>query len=62
MTNIKRFVVGVLLGSLFGATFLGAISHVLVIGLAAVGVSAVVLAARRHYHLPPARGQKDLQA
>jgi hypothetical protein len=61
MTNIKTFVVGALLGTLFGATFLGAISHVVVIGLAIVGVSALTLAARRR-HLPAARGQKDLKA
>lgn len=61
MTNVKIFVLGVLLGTLFGATFLGAISHVLVIGLAVVGVSAVALAGRRR-HLPAPRGQEDIKA
>lgn len=60
MTSVKIFVLGVLLGTLFGATFLGAISHLLVIGLAVVGVGAVALAGRR-LHLP-ARGPKDITA
>jgi hypothetical protein len=61
MTSVKIFVLGVLLGTLFGATFLGAISHFLVIGLAVVGASAVALAGRRR-HLPAPRGQKDIKA
>jgi len=36
-------VTGALVGTFLGATFLGAISHLLVIGLATLGVGAVVL-------------------
>ena len=61
MTSVKVFVLGALLGTLFGATFLGAISHFLVIGLAVLGAGAVASAGRRR-HLPPARGQKDIRA
>ena len=61
MTNIKIFVTGALLGTLLGATFLGAISHLLVIGLAVVGISALALAGRRR-HLPEAHAQKHMKA
>jgi hypothetical protein len=43
MTSIKTFVTGALVGTFLGATFLGAISHLLVIGLAILGVGALVL-------------------
>ena len=42
-TSIKTFVTGALVGTFLGATFLGAISHLLVIGLATLGVGTVVL-------------------
>ncbi len=60
MTNIKILLMGALLGTLFGATFLGAISHLLVIGLAVVGAATAALAVRRH-RLPEARARKDLK-
>ena len=47
MTSVKMFVTGALLGTLFGATFLGAISHLLIIALAVVGAGALALAGRR---------------
>ena len=43
MTSTKPFIVGILIGTLFGATFLGALSHLLVIGLAVVGAGGVAL-------------------
>jgi hypothetical protein len=43
MTSIKTFVLGALFGTFLGATFLGAISHLLVIGLAVLGAGAVAL-------------------
>jgi hypothetical protein len=43
MTSTKPFIVGVLIGTLLGATFLGALSHLLVIGLAVLGAGAVAL-------------------
>jgi hypothetical protein len=60
MTNVKVFMMGALLGTLFGATFLSAISHFLVIGLAVVGAATAPLAIRRH-RLPKARAHKDLK-
>jgi hypothetical protein len=51
MTKIKTFILGALAGTLFGAIFLGAISHLLIIGLAVVGAGALALARRRG--LPP---------
>jgi hypothetical protein len=59
MTKIKTFALGALLGTLLGATFLGAISHLLIIGLAVVGAGALVLARRRG--LPPGSGGKALK-
>lgn len=44
MTSVKMFVIGALLGTLFGATFLGAISHLLIIALAVVGAGALAMA------------------
>jgi hypothetical protein len=43
MTSIKTFVLGALFGTFLGATFLGAISHLLVIGLVVLGVGAAAL-------------------
>jgi uncharacterized membrane protein YdjX (TVP38/TMEM64 family) len=60
MTAVKTFVIGVLLGAIFGATFLGAISHLLVISLAVVGVGALALAGRRRRLERPSR--KGLKA
>jgi hypothetical protein len=59
MATIELFILGALLGTLFGATFLGAISHLLVIGLVVVGASGAVLAGRRH-RLLVHRDGKDL--
>jgi|GraSoiStandDraft_30_1057271.scaffolds.fasta_scaffold1757464_1 hypothetical protein len=47
MTNVKMFIMGALSGTLFGATFLGALSHLLIIALAIVGAGALALAGRR---------------
>jgi regulator of protease activity HflC (stomatin/prohibitin superfamily) len=47
MTSVKMFVIGALLGTLFQATFLGAISHLLVIALAVIDAGALALAGRR---------------
>jgi hypothetical protein len=55
MTSVKMFAIGALLGTLFGATFLGAISHLLVIALAVVGASALALAGRRRRLERPSR-------
>jgi hypothetical protein len=60
MTNIKMFIIGALLGTILGATFLGAIAHFLLIGLAVVGAATATLAIRRH-RLPKARAHKDLK-
>jgi hypothetical protein len=60
MTAVKTFVIGVLVGTIFGATFLGAISHLLVISLAVVGAGALTLAGRRRRLEQPSR--KSLKA
>jgi uncharacterized membrane protein YdjX (TVP38/TMEM64 family) len=60
MTSVKMFVIGALLGTLFGATFLGAISHLLIIVLAVVGTGALAMAGRRRQLGQPRR--KDLSA
>jgi hypothetical protein len=60
MTNIKTFIIGVVVGTLFGATFLGALSHLLVIGLAVVGATTAALAVHRH-RLPEGRARKGLR-
>jgi hypothetical protein len=39
--------IGALLGRTFGATFLGAISHLLIVALAVVGAGALALSGRR---------------
>ena len=59
MANIKTFIIGALLGTILGATFLGAIAHFLLIGLAVVGAATATLAIRRH-RLPKTRAHKDL--
>lgn len=43
MTSIKAFILGALFGTFLGATFLGAISHLLVIGLVVLGAGAAAL-------------------
>lgn len=43
MTSIKAFIVGALFGTFLGATFLGAVSHLLVIGLVVLGGGAAAL-------------------
>jgi hypothetical protein len=43
VTSIKTFIFGALFGTFLGATFLGAISHLLMIGLAILGAGAVAL-------------------
>jgi hypothetical protein len=60
MTRIKMFIIGALVWTLFGATFLGAISHLLVIALAVVGAGAVALESRRR--APGRRSRKGLNA
>lgn len=60
MTNIKIFIVGLVVGTLFGATFLGAISHLLVMGLAVVGAATAALAVHRR-RLPGGRARKGLK-
>jgi mannose/fructose/N-acetylgalactosamine-specific phosphotransferase system component IIC len=57
---MKTFIIGVVVGTLFGATFLGALSHLLVIGLAVVGAVTAALAVERH-RLPGGRARKDLR-
>jgi hypothetical protein len=52
MTNVKVFIMGALLGTFFGATFLSAISHFLVIGLAVVGAATATLATSRGKTVP----------
>jgi hypothetical protein len=47
MTSIKPFIVGALIGTLFGATFVGGLSNLLVIGLAVLGAGGVALHAAR---------------
>ena len=60
MTNVKVFIMGVLSGTLFGATFLSAISHFVILGLAVVGAATATLVIRRH-RLPNARAPKHLK-
>jgi hypothetical protein len=60
MTNIKMFIIGALLGTILGATLLGAIAHFLLIGLAIVGAATATLAIRGH-HLPKPRAHKELK-
>jgi hypothetical protein len=60
VTNIKIFIIGVVVGTLFGATFLGAFSHLLVIGLAVLGAATAGLAVHRH-RLPEGRARKGLK-
>jgi hypothetical protein len=48
MTSIKTFIIGALFGTFLGATFLGAISHLLVIGLVVLGAGAAALHGARH--------------
>jgi hypothetical protein len=47
MPQAKIFLLGAVLGTVFGATVLGSIAHVLLIGLAVAGVAAVVHRGRR---------------
>jgi hypothetical protein len=61
MTAIKMFTIGALLGTLFGATFLGAVSHVLIIALALFGAGTLALQGRRR-RLSGGRNRKDLNA
>jgi hypothetical protein len=59
MTSVKTFLIGVLVGTIFGATFLGAISHLLIIALAVFGAGALGLAGRRRrLERPSRRGLK----
>jgi hypothetical protein len=60
LTNIKIFIIGVVVGTLFGATFLGAFSHLLVIGLAVLGAATAGLAVHRH-RLAEERARKGLK-
>jgi len=46
-SQAKIFVVGAVLGAVFGATVLASIAHLLLIGLALVGVGALVYRGRR---------------
>jgi hypothetical protein len=59
MSTVKTFLIGVLVGTIFGATFLSAISHLLVIALAVVGAAALTVAGRRRLGRP---SRKDLKA
>jgi uncharacterized protein (DUF2062 family) len=61
MNGIKTFITGALLGTLLGATFLGAISHLLVIALALAGAGALALHGRRR-RLSERRNRKGLNA
>jgi uncharacterized protein (DUF2062 family) len=61
MNGIKTFITGALLGTLLGATFLGAISHLLVIALALAGAGALALHCRRR-RLSERRNRKGLNA
>jgi len=47
MTSIKPFIAGALFGTFLGATFLGATSHLLMIGLVVLGAGAAALRAGR---------------
>jgi hypothetical protein len=48
MTSIRTFLIGALVGTLFGAIFLGALSHLLLIALvAAAGGGAALERGRR---------------
>jgi hypothetical protein len=47
MTKIKTFLIGALFGTILGATVFGATFHFLLIGIAVLGVGAVVLRGRR---------------
>ena len=46
-SQAKIFVLGAVLGAVFGATVLASIAHLLLIGLALVGVGALVYRGRR---------------
>ena len=61
MTAIKTFVIGALAGTIFGATFLGAVSHLLILALALVGVGTLALQGRRR-RISGRRNRKDLNA
>lgn len=61
MTAIKTFVIGVLAGTIFGATFLGAVSHLLIIALAVFGAGMLALQGRRR-RISGGRSRKDLNA
>jgi hypothetical protein len=47
MSQVKVFIVGAVLGVVFGATVLGAIAHFVLIGFAALGIGLVVHRGRR---------------
>ena len=60
MTNTKIFTIGVVLGALFGAIFLGALSHLVVIAFAVIGAVTAALAVHRH-RLPGGRAPRGLR-
>ena len=55
MTAVKTFVIGVLVGTVLGATLLGTISHLLIIALAFFGAGALALTRRRRRLERPSR-------
>jgi hypothetical protein len=55
-SQVKIFVIGAVLGAVFGATVLGAIAHLLLTGLAIGGLGVAVYHGRR---LVPGRAGAD---
>ncbi len=61
MTAVKTFVFGVLAGTIFGATFLGVVSHLLIIAPALFGAGTLALPGKAPPHIG-GRGRKDVNA
>jgi hypothetical protein len=55
------FAIGALLGTLLGATFLGAVSHLVIIALALFGAGTLALKGRRR-QVSGGRTRRDLNA
>jgi uncharacterized membrane protein YfcA len=61
LLRVKIFIVGAVLGAVFGATLLASIAHLLLIGLAVVGTGAVLVRGRRLVSARPGRDHKQLE-
>lgn len=61
LSQAKIFVLGAILGAVFGATVLGAVAHLLLIGVALAGLGVAAYHGRRLV-LRRARADKRLEA